>query len=658
MRRTFAFLLSFLMLSSLFIAAPTASAEAPEGFPKNVTVAQPDTNIIGEISVIREINSAEELESLAAASRKPAVAIYRIDEDLNVLDDKEVAFSTVVRVIRKTSFSVLPAFYITNNAQAEALQAFLMEKNFYDCLIISHKTNLIQEFREQLPSVGAVIDFSKKYGGEAELTREMMLDIRTRMNKYCGTIALLPSQLCTKEAVEYLYHRQVNVWSALPAEASKSEQYDAILSGAIGVVSDQTESLFEIVCDELPYNTMTRMPLNVGHRAIPSKAPENTVEGALLAYEYGAQVIEIDVYLTTDGEVVLMHDSTTGRTCNKNIGVEISTLAQLKELYVNKGFENHADYKECRIPTLQEMLAAFQDTDCRFFIEIKSGKTEIVPLIKAIVEEADMYSQCTVITFNTGIMAAMREEYPEMSLSALTSNHPMKGDTAEADLRNVMDFIGPYNAAYSPSQNTVDDMSQRAAIHRGISIYAWTFSGSINAYNNAFFWGYTGLTGNDAHLFENIVRAVELPEDTITPVMNKPIPLAPILTHYAKEDTPADLASITVISGEDIVNVDGLSVTFTDYGEVTLLIGYNTHLAIGTSYTVFSQPITLSLPEPEIETEADTEIQQETETDATDVPTQTGQKRNPLPAIVAGSAGILIAAGVIVAVILIKKRRA
>ena len=53
-------------------------------------------------------------------------------------------------------------------------------------------------------------------------------------------------------------------------------------------------------------DAMLRKTLVIGHRGIPSIAPENTVEGAIKAYENGADILEIDVYVTKDNEVVVM----------------------------------------------------------------------------------------------------------------------------------------------------------------------------------------------------------------------------------------------------------------------------------------------------------------------------------------------------------------
>ena len=112
--------------------------------------------------------------------------------------------------------------------------------------------------------------------------------------------------------------------------------------------------------------------MNVGHRGVPSLAPENTIEGALLAYENGADVIEIDIHLTKDGVPVIIHDANTARTCN-GVSREVrnSTVEQLKELNANSG---RTDFGEIKIPTLEEFYEAIKDLDVFVFVELNPPK--------------------------------------------------------------------------------------------------------------------------------------------------------------------------------------------------------------------------------------------------------------------------------------------
>ena len=498
------------------------------------------------------------------------------------------------------------------------LVQYLKAAKFYDVMVVSADPAVIKDFRTTLPQVTAVIDYTETYKDATALTEEQCLDIRRSIKINNGTVALLPAAVCDTATVQYLYNRQVNVWAKASDEPTVTEQYDALLSGAIGVVSDATDALLDIACNKLAKNTVTRATLNIGHRGIPANTPENTVEGSLFAFEQGANVIELDVYLSKDGEVVVMHDGTTGRTCNKDVSVEGSTLAELKELYVNKGFENNAKYKNCRVPTLNEYLEAFKDKDCQLFIEIKSGKTAIVKAVKECVDKYDMYDQCSVITFNEPIMAAMRKDYPEMSVGALCGGY-MNGLDPEAEFRSAMTFIGKYNATLNPSVGGFEANDIRAALQRGISIYPWTFRGNLDTYKSHFLWGYSGLTGDNANVFRRLVRNVYNPVTSATVEVGAEVSLELAVTIYGHDTTAENYKNIIFLAGEDIAEVKDGKLTVTGEGEITYVLTYEGKVS-GAVVTFYTQPVTLTAKAPE--TEAPTEPPTEPATEpSTEAPT-------------------------------------
>ena len=588
----------------------------------NVTVAQPKTNIVGDISMIREVSSKAEMDAMTSAKALPATAIYTVNSKLEALDAEGKAFTTVTEILTAHDYRIIPAFRVADKATADALVKHLKDIRFYDVMVVSADPAVVKDFRTTLPQVTAVIDYTETYKDAADLTEEQLLDIRRSIKMNNGTVALLPAALCSNEDVQYLYNRQVNVWVKASDEPSVTEQYDALLSGAIGVVSDATDALLDIACNKLAKDTMTRATLNIGHRGIPASAPENTVEGSLFAFEQGANVIELDVYLTTDGEVVVMHDGTTGRTCNKDLNVEASTLAQLKELYVNKGYENNSKYKNCRIPTLNEYLEAFKDKDCQLFIEIKSGKPAIVKAVKECVDAYDMYDQCSVITFNEGIMAAMRKDYPEMSVGALCSGY-MNGLDPEEDFRAAMTFIGKYNATLNPSAGGYEASDLRAALQRGISIYPWTFRGDLNTYKNHFLWGYSGLTGDNANVFRRIVRNVYNPVSSATVEVGAEVALDLSVTTYGHDTSAEACKSIIFLAGEDIAEVKDGKLTVKGEGEITYVLTYEGKVS-GAVVTYYTQPVTLSAkaetPTDTTESSTDEATEPTTETPADPTP--------------------------------------
>ena len=107
------------------------------------------------------------------------------------------------------------------------------------------------------------------------------------------------------------------------------------------------------------------------HRGASGYAPENTMEAYILAHQYGADGIELDVQLSRDGEIVVIHDEKINRTSNGRGYVRNYTLKQLKEFNYNKTRPEHF---RADIPTLREVLEYLQDKpEMMLNIELKTG---------------------------------------------------------------------------------------------------------------------------------------------------------------------------------------------------------------------------------------------------------------------------------------------
>lgn len=103
------------------------------------------------------------------------------------------------------------------------------------------------------------------------------------------------------------------------------------------------------------------MTLVVAHRGAQTEAPENTLEAFRLAVEQGADAIELDVHLTTDGELVVIHDDTLERTTDRTGTVARLTIEEIRQADAGAGFAG-ADGsfpfrgRGLRVPTLSEVL--------------------------------------------------------------------------------------------------------------------------------------------------------------------------------------------------------------------------------------------------------------------------------------------------------------
>ncbi len=106
------------------------------------------------------------------------------------------------------------------------------------------------------------------------------------------------------------------------------------------------------------------------HRGASGYAPENSMEAFRLANHQQADGIELDIHMTRDGHLVVAHDETIDR-CSNGTGRIIDMT--LKELLTYDFSNGMSDYKNIKIPTLEEVLHFVKGTGMTVNIEIKSG---------------------------------------------------------------------------------------------------------------------------------------------------------------------------------------------------------------------------------------------------------------------------------------------
>ena len=130
-------------------------------------------------------------------------------------------------------------------------------------------------------------------------------------------------------------------------------------------------------------------PLLFAHRGASALAPENTVEAFDLATRFGADVLEMDVHMTQDGQVVVIHDATLERTTEGVGPVAAMSYNDLRRLDAGFRFVTPAGAKPflgrgCTVPRLEEVLRTFPNMG--FNIEIKQATPAMVPAVLSLLE--------------------------------------------------------------------------------------------------------------------------------------------------------------------------------------------------------------------------------------------------------------------------------
>lgn len=136
------------------------------------------------------------------------------------------------------------------------------------------------------------------------------------------------------------------------------------------------------------------------HRGASAYAPENTVEAFALAMEQGADGIELDVQMTKDGQVVVIHDETIDRVSDGTGAVRDYTLEELKKFHFSNHMEN---YENAAIPTLKKVLDLIKSSNMLLNIELKTGiywYPNLEEKTMELVKEAGMEDRVIYSSFN------------------------------------------------------------------------------------------------------------------------------------------------------------------------------------------------------------------------------------------------------------------
>lgn len=127
-------------------------------------------------------------------------------------------------------------------------------------------------------------------------------------------------------------------------------------------------------------------------------APENTLRSFVLAEQAGMDVIELDLHLSKDGALVVMHDADVDRTTDGNGPIATKTLAELRELDAGEGE---------RVPVFEEVLAA---VGAPLQAEIKD--VGAARALAAVLTERDLTGRVEVLSFHDEALAEIRELVP------------------------------------------------------------------------------------------------------------------------------------------------------------------------------------------------------------------------------------------------------
>lgn len=210
--------------------------------------------------------------------------------------------------------------------------------------------------------------------------------------------------------------------------------------------------------------------MTMAHRGCSYNAPENTMMAFENAVKATADYIELDVHETKDGVIVVIHDDSLKRTTGVNKKIYDVTYDEIKELDAGSYFGPDEKFKECRIPTLEEVMD-YTKGKIKLNIEIKLSDKEphLVQKVAELIEKYEYLDECYVTSMNYKALTQIKEIDENIKTGyVLTEAYGNFYNIENVDAFSV-------NLAYI-NKNVVD------AIHyRGKKLFVWTINNEKDA---------------------------------------------------------------------------------------------------------------------------------------------------------------------------------
>lgn len=238
----------------------------------------------------------------------------------------------------------------------------------------------------------------------------------------------------------------------------------------------------------------TDRPLNIAHRGARSLAPENTITAARRALEIGADGWELDVQMTRDKKLVVIHDATLDRTSNvkkvfpnrKPWLVRDFTLEEIQKLDFGSWFnktdpfgqistgkiskKEQDSFEEVKVLTLQQALEFTEKNRWNVNIEIKSfpfepENFELVEKVTSLINQLEIEKMVIISSVNHNYVKRIKELNPKITTGVLV-NKP---------LNNPLDYLKKTDAdAYNPSISVINLREVKPLHDEGFFIIVWT----------------------------------------------------------------------------------------------------------------------------------------------------------------------------------------
>lgn len=464
----------------------------------------PKDGLVNDFSVNSRIDSIEDLTDIKDAEAKPHTAILSVNKNLVLTNSKNESLNVELAKAFNDYLkgNVMPAVKIEDEETAKAFIEYYNTKfKLLDIFVISTKPEIVKLVRTELTNIRGIIDYSN-----SNVDLEDLGNIVLTTNKSLANTIVLNSNDASYDAIRYVQARFKTVWID-NAEFNKLNIVNQIANGTYGIICSEYEKVYESL--ELfngeDIKNINRAPYNVAHRGLCKSSYENSLEGYIEAYNNGATHLEIDVHLSKDDKIVVMHDETINRTTNGSGSIANMTYEEISQYKVVRNYQGKVMGEGVNIPLLEDVFKEFKGKDIVFVVEIKTTNTKFAKAFNQLLDEYNVKDQTVVISFHHSQLSKMSEDCPEIptaSLNGFTYN----------GLAGALVTTSSLNCGIDTSSANGTAQFTRATALRGYSSWYWTYDTSDAAYKGLLS-GAQGITNNEANLFADYAIKAIIKQD-------------------------------------------------------------------------------------------------------------------------------------------------
>ncbi|UCD73282.1 MAG: glycerophosphodiester phosphodiesterase, partial [Candidatus Bathyarchaeota archaeon] len=227
--------------------------------------------------------------------------------------------------------------------------------------------------------------------------------------------------------------------------------------------------------------------ITTGHRGAAAIEPENTLRGIRRAIEIGVDQIEIDIHLTKDGELVVIHDETVDRTTNGHGRIRDLTFEEIRGLDAGKGE---------LVPTLQEVIDLTRD---QVILQVELKGLGVEHKAVETVEEADIIDHVVFSSFRHPALKTVKKLNHNIATGVLFVCRP---------INPVQLALDAEAGAIHPNVSFVDEDLVHNAHALGLLVRAWN-SDDEEEMRRLIGTGIDALGSNRPDLLVKVVRSLE-----------------------------------------------------------------------------------------------------------------------------------------------------